>query len=171
MRDIVHVKPSARAHTVTPHCGSHYHPLRVCLTPQFLWRQAIGVQDFCGGANFYDNHWFFRFNNQPQVTASGRLACKDDKPPSTGKTCAACPTGYNSKPDKNNYCVLTNACDKAPCDKMQSCAVVQPGAPTPTSYSVTCKFTADKCAPPHPSAALAALAPSSPLLAVALSTT
>ena len=38
--DILHVKP-ARTHTAAPHCGSHCHQLRVVLTLQFLWRQAL----------------------------------------------------------------------------------------------------------------------------------
>ena len=36
----MHVKPPARTHTAAPHCGSHCHQLRACLTLQFLWRQA-----------------------------------------------------------------------------------------------------------------------------------
>ena len=32
----MHAKPSARTHTVTPHCGSHCHQLHVYLTLQFL---------------------------------------------------------------------------------------------------------------------------------------
>ena len=31
---------SARARTAAPHCGFQCHQLRVCLTPDFLWRQA-----------------------------------------------------------------------------------------------------------------------------------
>ena len=37
---ILHVKPAARTHTAAPHRGSHCHQLRICLTLQFLWRQA-----------------------------------------------------------------------------------------------------------------------------------
>ena len=38
----MHVKPPARAHTVTPHCGSHCHQLHVYLTLQFLCARAPG---------------------------------------------------------------------------------------------------------------------------------
>ena len=42
----LHVKPSAQAHTTAPHCGSHCHRLRACLTRQFLWRQVLVDDNF-----------------------------------------------------------------------------------------------------------------------------
>ena len=37
-RDLLRAKLPARAHTGTPHCGSHCRQLGVCLTPHFLWQ-------------------------------------------------------------------------------------------------------------------------------------
>ena len=39
----MHGKPSARAHTAAPHCGSHCHQLHVSLTPHFSASQAAAT--------------------------------------------------------------------------------------------------------------------------------
>ena len=45
------LKSSSQTPTAAPHCRSHCQQLRVCLTLQFLWRQAI---DWVG---LWNEHW------------------------------------------------------------------------------------------------------------------
>ena len=58
-------------------------------------------------------------------------ACTDKRPPFTDRTCAACPTGYNSAP-RNGYCVDYDACANNPCHSLSACTDLK--APS-TSFS------------------------------------
>ena len=79
--------------------------------------------------------------NNPCPVLSGKgtaPACTDLKAPSLQYTCAACPTGYDSKAvTKNNKltCIDTNMCLNGPCHKVANC--LDQAAPQ-TGFSCTC---------------------------------
>jgi len=78
-------------------------------------------------------------------------ACTDLRPPSTGFTCAPCPTGYDRSPVKSDkkggrpMCQDTDECAGAPCDPLTSCTDINaPGtgyncSACPSGYSGTGK--------------------------------
>jgi len=80
-------------------------------------------------------------------TSGKSPTCTDNKAPSTGYTCSACPSGYQNKP-VNNVCIGTKACASNPCGHAvakgsNSCLELTIGDP---DYQCKCldKFSAAK---------------------------